>query len=84
MNRPLSILIKLTLVMAVGECISSVVIAVENYANGVPEFAVLFGALFFTGAWLLCKRRVVAGASLVGVLSLFEIVSFPGWQKHNT
>lgn len=84
MNRPAGILTRLALVMAVGECISAVVIAVENYADSVPEFAMLFGALFFTGGWLLHKRRIIAGASLVGFLALFEIVSFPAWQKHNT
>ncbi len=84
MNRPVRTLTKLAVVMGVGECISAVAIAVENYADSVPAFAVLFGALFFTGAWLLHKRRILAGASLVGFLTLFEIVSFPGWQKHNT
>jgi hypothetical protein len=42
MNRPASTLTKLSLVMAIGECISAVAIAVENYADNVPEFAVLF------------------------------------------
>lgn len=84
MNRSASTLTKLALVMAVGECISAVVIAVENYADAVPEFAVVFAALFFTGAWLLHKQRIVAGAALVGLLTVFEIVTFPSWQKHNT
>ena len=84
MNRPVTVLTKLAIVLAVGECISAVVIAFENYADSVPGFAVLFGALFFTGAWLLHKHRIVSGASLVGFLALFEIVNFPSWQKHNT
>ncbi len=83
MNRSPSILTKLALVMAVGECISAVVIAVENYADSAPEFAVLFAVLFFVGAWLLYKQRLIVGASLVGLLTVFEIVSFPSWQKHN-
>lgn len=83
MNRPAGILTRLALVMAVGEFTSAVVIAVEKYAGSAPEFAVLFGVLFFTSGWLLHKRRMVAGASLVGFLALFEIVSFPTWQKHN-
>lgn len=84
MNRSTSILTGLALVMAVGECISAVAIVVENYADSAPEFAVVFAALFFTGAWLLRKRRVVTGAALVGLLAVFEIVTFPSWQKHNT
>jgi hypothetical protein len=84
MNRSLSLLTKLTLALAVGECLSAVDIAIENYAGSVPAFALLFGAFFFAGAWLLHRRRVIAGASLVGLLTLFEVVSFPGWPKHNT
>jgi hypothetical protein len=84
MNRSPSVLTKLALVMSIGECISSVVIVVENYAGSVPEFAVLFAALFFTGAWLLHRHRVVGGASLVAFLTLFEVISYPSWQKHNT
>ena len=84
MKGPAGILTKLALAMAVGECISAVAIAVENYADSAPQFAVLFAALFFAGGWLLHKRRIVAGASLVGILALFEIVSFPAWQKHNS
>ena len=83
MNRPSNILTRLTLVMAIGECISAVVITVEGYAGSVPAFAVLFAALFFTGAWLLRTHRTLVGASLVGFVSLFEIVSYPAWQKHN-
>jgi len=83
MNRSTNTLTKLALLMAIGECISAVAITIENYKDSVPEFAVLFAALFFTGVWLLRKGRVVAGASLVGFLALFEIVTFPSWQKHN-
>ena len=84
MNRSLNLLTKLTLALAVGECLSAVTISVENYAGSVPSFAVLFAGLFFAGAWLLHKGRVTSGATLVGLLTLFEIVSFTGWQKQNT
>jgi NADH:ubiquinone oxidoreductase subunit 6 (subunit J) len=84
MFRSLNLLTKVTLALAIGECLSAVDIAIEGYAGSAPGFAVLFGLLFFAGAWLLHRRQVVVGASLVGVLALFEIVSFPGWQKHGT
>jgi hypothetical protein len=83
MNRSLNLLTKLTLVLAAGECLSAVTITVEDYAGSVPAFAVLFAGLFFTGAWLLHRGRVTAGATLVGLLTLFEIVTFPGWQRQN-
>jgi hypothetical protein len=32
--------------------------------------------------WLLRSGRARAGAIFAGLLCLFEVVSFPGWQKH--
>ena len=80
-NRLVARLIILTLVMAIGEFASSVVIAVENYADAQPEFAVAFGVLFLVAWWLLRSGRVTAGGCLAGVLCLFELVSYPGWPK---
>ncbi|HEY3529439.1 MAG TPA: hypothetical protein VGK78_09830 [Nocardioides sp.] len=80
-NRLVPRLIILTLVMAIGEFASSVIIAVENYADAQPEFAVAFGGLFLAAWWLLRSGRVTAGGSLAGALCLFELVSYPGWPK---
>ena len=44
--------------------------------------AVVFGVFFLIAAWLLRSGRVRAGAIVAGVLCLFEVVSYPGWQKH--
>jgi hypothetical protein len=71
----------LTLVMAIGEFASSVIIAVENYADAQPGFAIAFGALFLVAWWLLRSGRVTVGAGLAGALCLFELVSYPGWPK---
>jgi hypothetical protein len=84
MNRSLTILTWLVVAMAIGEFLSAVVIAVENYAGSVPAFAVLFGVLFSGAAWLLYRGHIVAGAALATFLCLFELVSFPSWQKHNS
>lgn len=83
-NRLVPRLIILTLVMAIGEFASSVIIAVENYADAQPEFAVAFGVLFTVAWWLLRSGRVTAGGTLAGALCLFELVSFPGWPKPTT
>jgi hypothetical protein len=83
-NRLVARLTTLTLVMAIGEFVSSVVIAVENYADAQPEFAVAFGVLFLVALWLLRSGRVTAGGSLAGLLCVFEVVSYPGWPKPTT
>jgi hypothetical protein len=54
----------------------------ENYPGSLPLAAVVFGVFFLIAAWLLRSGRVTAGAIVVGVLCLFEVVSYPGWQKH--
>jgi hypothetical protein len=73
----------LSAVLAVGEFISAVIIAVESYRDSFAAGAVLFGLLFLLGAWLLRSGRVTAGAVLVGLMCVFEIVSFPTFQRHN-
>lgn len=71
------------LTLAVAELADSVVIAVENYADAQPGFAVLFAVLFFVGWWLLRRRRQTIGATLVGLLCVFEVLSAPTWIRHN-
>jgi hypothetical protein len=80
-RRPNRILLWLATALAVGEFLSAVVIAVESYPDAQPVFAVVFGLLFLVGAWLLRSGRVSAGAVVVGVLCLFEVATFPTWQR---
>jgi hypothetical protein len=82
-GRTLTTLTVLSAVLAVGEFISAVIIAVESYRDSFAAGAVIFGVLFLIGTWLLRSGRVTAGAVLVGILCLFEVVSFPSFQRHN-
>jgi hypothetical protein len=66
----------------VGEFGSSILIWQENRPGSLPLAAVVFGVFFLIAIWLLRSGRVRAGAVFAGVLCLFEVVSFPGWQKH--
>ena len=81
-GRKLTVLTTIAGVLAVGEFASSVMIWKENYPGSFPLAAVVFGVFFLIAAWLLRSGRVTAGAIVTGVLCLFEVVSFPGWQKH--
>ena len=68
--------------LAIGEFISSVIIWRENYPDAQPWFAIAFGVLYLAALWLVRSGRVVGGAALSGVLFLFEVISYPTWQKH--
>ncbi|HEX6394286.1 MAG TPA: hypothetical protein VFZ97_12655 [Acidimicrobiales bacterium] len=82
-SRIVKILTTLAGVLAVGEFVSAVIIAVENYRGSFALGGVVFGLLFLVGVWLLCSRRVTAGTVYIGILCLFEVVQFPGWARHN-
>jgi hypothetical protein len=43
----------------------------------------VFAAFFAVGALLLRGVHTLAGSIFIGVLCLFEVVSFPGWARHN-
>jgi hypothetical protein len=75
-------LVVLAGLLSLGEIGSAVIIWRENYPDAQPLFAVAFAALFLTGAILVRGGRVAGGAVLVGVLCLFELVTFPGWTRH--
>ena len=75
-------LVALTTTLALGEFVSAVLIWRENYPDSQPLFAVLFGVLYLVALWLIRSGRVAGGAVLSGVLFLFEVVSYPSWQKH--
>jgi hypothetical protein len=81
-GRKLTVLTVIAAVLAVGEFGSSIMIWQENYPGSLPEAAVVFGVFFVIAVWLLRSGRVMAGAIFTGILCLFEVVSFPGWQKH--
>lgn len=81
-TRLTTALLILTATLAGGEFVSSVLIWRDNYPDSEPWFAVAFGALFLVALWLIRSGRITGGAVLSGVLCLFEVISFPGWQKH--
>ena len=82
-GRTLTVLTALAGFLALGEFGSSIMIWRENYPGSLPQAAVVFGVFFLLAVWLLRSGRVMAGAIFTGILCLFEVISYPGWQKHN-
>jgi hypothetical protein len=80
-DRKLTVLTTLAAVLAVGEFGSSIIIWQEHRPGSLPLAAVVFAVFFLVATWLLRSGRVRAGAIFAGLLCLFEVVSFPSWQK---
>lgn len=83
-NRLTTVLLALITALAIGEFISSIIIWRENYPDAQPWFAVAFGVLYLGALWLVRTGRTAGGAALSAVLFLFEVISFPSWEKHGT
>ena len=82
-GRTLKVLTVIAGILAVGEFGDSVMIWKENYPGSLPMAAVVFGVFFLIAVWLLRSGRVTAGAIFAGLLCLFEVVSVPGYTRHN-
>jgi hypothetical protein len=82
-SRKRTVLISTAAALAVGEIGSAIIIWRESYPGSMPLAAVVFAAFFAAAAWLLRSGRAIAGSVFTGVLCLFEVVSFPGWARHN-
>ncbi len=84
-TRELTVLTAIAGILALGEFASAIQIGLgEDGPNrsGWP-FGVAFGVFFLIVAWLLRRGRITAGAVFVGILCLFEILSYPSWYKHS-
>jgi hypothetical protein len=82
-GRTLKVLAVIAGILALGEFGDSVMIWKENYPGSLPMAAVVFGVFFLIAVWLLRSGRVTAGAIFAGLLCLFEVVSVPGYTRHN-
>ena len=73
-RNPRGLVILFSVLQGVCEFISAPMIEVW-------AFALAFGVLFLVGAFLVYRRRVVAGSILVSALSLVELANYPFWAK---
>lgn len=83
-GRSVALLTGLVALLGVGEIASALIIWRDNYPGGAPLLALLFSVPFFVVAALLRWHRVLAGAILAIVLSLFELANFPTWERRST
>lgn len=83
-GRKLTTLTAITAILALGNFAAAVQIGLGMDGpdrSGWP-FVAVFGAFFLVAAWLLRSGRVAAGATVTGILCLFEILHYPSWSKH--
>ena len=76
LRSPRGLVIVFSVIQAICEFISATYIEVWMYA-------LAFGGLFLVGAALVHRGRVVAGAVIITVISLFELANYPFWRKNN-
>lgn len=72
-----------SLTLAAGEVLASVVIWREAYPDSAPLVVLAFAVPFLLAAGLARSGRVVAGAVITGLLCVFQLVEYPGLVRHN-
>lgn len=60
---------------------TAIITSVEHVPNSAPLMLALFMLPWLGGALLLRRGKVTAGAIVIGLLSLVDVVSFPGWTR---
>jgi hypothetical protein len=75
------ILTVLAVALGLAEPATAIITSVEHVPNSEPVMLVLFLIPWLVGAALLQRGKVTAGAIVVGLLSLLDVVSFPGWTR---
>ena len=61
--------------------ITAVITTVEHVPNTEPVMLAAFVLPWLVGAALVRRGRVTAGAIVIGLLSLLNLVSAPGWTR---
>lgn len=61
--------------------ITAIITSVEHVRGSEPAMLAVFAVPWFVGAWLLMRGRVMAGAIVVGLLALLDLVSSPTWKR---
>jgi hypothetical protein len=71
----------LAVVLGLANVVAAIVTGIEHVPNSEPVMLALFVIPWLAGAELLRRGRLTAGAIVVGLLSVLDVVSFPGWKR---
>jgi hypothetical protein len=74
-------LIALAVLLGLINPIAAITTAVENTPNSEPVMLALFVIPWLIGAELVRRGKLVVGGVVLSLLSLVNIVSFPGWRR---
>lgn len=76
---------KILICLAVGlgliNPLTSIIVSVEHVPNAEPVMLAFFVLPWLVAAELVRRGKLLAGAIVAGLLSLMNIVSFPGWTR---
>jgi hypothetical protein len=76
---------KILIYLAVGlgliNPLTSIIVAAEHVPNAEPVMLAFFVLPWLVAAEFVRRGKLVAGAIVAGLLSLMNIVSFPGWTR---
>jgi hypothetical protein len=75
------ILTALAVALGLAEPATAIITSVEHVPNTEPVMLAVFLLPWLAGAVLLRRGKITAGAIVVGLLSLLNVVSFPGWTR---
>jgi hypothetical protein len=77
-NRTLT---ALAVLLGLGNPAAAIITSVEHVPGTEPVMLALMVLPWLVGAELVRRGRITAGAIVIGLLSILDVVSFPGWKR---
>jgi hypothetical protein len=75
------ILIALSIAAGLMNPVAAVIALAQHQKNSEPVMLALFVLPWLAGAYLVARGRRTAGATVVGLLALFELAVSPTWHR---
>ena len=71
----------LAVLLGLGNPAAAIITSVEHVPGSEPVMLSLMVLPWLVGAELVRRGRITAGAVVIGLLSILNVVSFPGWTR---